>query len=147
MDLYAKNFDELSLDELYEILRARSAVFIKGQGIVCVDEDGVDRECLHCFLWEDGSVAAYLRAYRDSCFPDAAHIGRVLAVRQRGGLGTELMARSIPAIRERFACARLRADVQKQAVPFYEKLGFAVVSGEYLEEGVVHVDMELALKE
>ncbi|MBQ7247516.1 MAG: GNAT family N-acetyltransferase [Lachnospiraceae bacterium] len=145
MEFCAKKFDELSVDELYEILRARSTVFIKGQGITCVDEDGVDRESLHCFFWEDGAVAAYLRAYRDSKDADAAHIGRVLAVRQRGGLGTQLMERSIPAIRNNISCTRIKADVQKHAVPFYEKLGFKVVSDEYPEEGIMHVDMEIRL--
>ena len=32
-------------------------------------------------------------------------------------------------------------DAQKHAVPFYEKFGFLVISDEYLEEGIPHVDM------
>jgi len=32
-------------------------------------------------------------------------------------------------------------SAQVQATPFYEKLGFTVVSEEYLEAGIPHVDM------
>jgi ElaA protein len=38
-------------------------------------------------------------------------------------------------------CNRIIMDAQKYAVPFYEKHGFTVTSDEYLEEGIVHVDM------
>ncbi len=37
-------------------------------------------------------------------------------------------------------------DAQKYAIGFYEKFGFIVTSDEFLEEGVVHVKMELVLE-
>ena len=39
-------------------------------------------------------------------------------------------------------CRKVSMSAQKQAVRFYEKLGFEVTSGEFLEEGVVHNVME-----
>ncbi len=36
-------------------------------------------------------------------------------------------------------------DAQKHAVGFYEKFGFETTSTDFLEEGVVHVVMELKL--
>ena len=36
-------------------------------------------------------------------------------------------------------------DAQKHAVSFYESLGFVVTSDEYIEEGIVHVDMSLSI--
>ena len=35
------------------------------------------------------------------------------------------------------------ANAQKSAEGFYEKMGFETVSGEYLEEGIIHVNMEM----
>ena len=36
-------------------------------------------------------------------------------------------------------------DAQKHATGFYEKFGFQITSDDFLEEGVVHVVMELEL--
>lgn len=35
--------------------------------------------------------------------------------------------------------------VQKHAIGFYEKFGFRIVSDEFLEEGIIHVTMELEI--
>ena len=131
---------------MYEILKARAKIFVKEQGITYVDEDDVDYRSLHCFFWENGEVRGYLRAYADEKHGRSVNIGRVLTINHGQGLGTELMRRSISCIAEKMKCDRIRMDAQKHAVPFYERLGFTVTSGEYLEEGIVHVDMELVVK-
>ncbi|MBQ9914583.1 MAG: GNAT family N-acetyltransferase, partial [Clostridia bacterium] len=61
------------------------------------------------------------------------------------GIGRQLMEESMAAIQKHFACTKISLHAQKQAVGFYEKLGFSVVSDEFLEEGVVHLSMEKAL--
>ena len=43
----AKTFDELSTKELYEILKARAAVFVVEQNIVYQDMDDKDYDSLH----------------------------------------------------------------------------------------------------
>ena len=143
MEFRAKRFEELSTCELYEILKARATVFVKEQGISYVDEDDVDYQCLHCYFWDDEKVAGYLRAFRDNTHEGYVSVGRVLSVDHGKGTGTALIRQSIQAIRERFQCEKIRMDAQKHAVSFYERLGFHVTSEEYLEEGIVHVDMEL----
>ncbi len=55
------------------------------------------------------------------------------------------MEKSIIAIRKRMKYKKISMDAQKHAVRFYEKFGFQVVSDDFLEEGVVHVVMELEL--
>ena len=45
----------------------------------------------------------------------------------------------------RMKCKRIIMDAQKHAVSFYESLGFVVTSDEYIEEGIVHVDMSLSI--
>ena len=55
------------------------------------------------------------------------------------------MEQSIKAIKEKMKCRKISMDAQKHAIGFYEKLGFIVVSDEFLEEGIVHVIMELEL--
>lgn len=140
MEFKAKRFDELSGAEVYEILKARSAVFMLEQSIRCLDPDGADYDCLHCFFEENGAVAAYLRA-----FPDGGkiHIGRVLTRTRGRGHGRMIMERGIEAAREAFGELAVTVDAQKRAEGFYKRLGFETVSGEFLEEGVVHVRMEM----
>lgn len=137
----AKTFDELTTRELYEILRVRAEVFIKEQGINCVDPDTVDYSSIHIFSMRDGRVCAYLRAY--SVDDMTIKVGRILAVPHCMGIGTELMHYVVKKIKEMTGCSKIVMDAQKHAVPFYEKLGFKVTSNEYLEEGIWHVDMKL----
>ncbi len=140
MTLSVKKFDELTAVEIYEILRARSEIFVTEQKIMCTDPDGVDYEALHCFYMENGRVSAYLRAYAFD--GGAVKIGRVLTMVHGQGLGTRLVNESFPKIKEYFECKKIVVSAQKQALGFYEKMGFTVTSDEYLEEGVVHIAME-----
>ncbi len=141
MELKIKFFDELTTRQLYEIVRARTQIFLLEQRIICQDFDGVDYDSLHCFLEEDGKVMAYLRAYRTES--GSVKMGRVLSIVHGIGLGTRLMTESIPEIKKRFGCKSITLNAQKHAQGFYESLGFTVTSPEFLEEGVPHVAMIL----
>ena len=143
MNFYAKTFSELSAKEIYEILKARMEVFLLEQHIVCLDIDGVDYDSLHVFLEENGTVEAYLRAFR---YEDAVKIGRVLTREHGKGLGKKLMEYAMPKIKDHFGSDKIILHSQKQAEGFYKKLGFVTVSDEYLEEGVPHVTMELGIR-
>ena len=136
----AKLFSELTAAEIYEILKARSKVFQFEQNIHYLDEDDVDYTSLHCFFEENGQVTSYLRAYPED---DKIKIGRVLTVTRGAGHGKQLMTLAVKSIKEHFGNRVIFVDAQKHAEGFYQKQGFVTVSGEFLEEGIVHVKMEL----
>lgn len=136
-----KFFDELSARELYEIVRARQEIFLMEQGIICRDFDGIDYNSLYCCLFEGEKVVAYLRAYRGD--DGRVHIGRVLSIRHKEGLGRRLMELSIPVIKERLQCEQITLHSQKHAEGFYLKLGFVTESDVFMEEGIPHVRMIL----
>lgn len=140
MEFFAKKFSELSNIEVYEIIRSGTEVFLLEQNIICQDLDGVDYESLHCFFLDGKRVTAYLRAFKSE--GDTVTMGRVLTLNHGKGLGRELMEKSVEAVKEHFTCQKISVHAQKQAEGFYEKTGFKTVSGEFLEEGVVHVTME-----
>ena len=96
---------------------------------------------MHCFFFEDNRVKAYLRAFRQDA--NTVTIGRVLTLQHRKGLGRELVTKALEEAKKHFGCKKICVHAQKQAVPFYEKMGFAVISDEYLQEGIVHVTMEM----
>ncbi len=139
----AKYFDELTAKEIYEILKARAAVFVVEQEIVYQDMDDKDYDSLHVFYEEDGKVTAYLRAFKVA--PDVVKMGRVLTLEHGKGLGGRLLNYGLEEIKRKYSPELITIDSQCHAIGFYEKAGFKVCSGEFLEEGIMHVKMELKL--
>ena len=143
MEFISKPFPQLSAGELYEILKSRTEVFLLEQKIICQDMDDVDYESLHCFLYDGKRVQAYLRAFLSG--DEEVTIGRVISLEHKKGLGRELMQRSVEEVKKHFNCKKIVVHAQKQAEGYYEKMGFSTVSGEFMEEGIVHVMMEMNL--
>lgn len=137
----AKNFNELTITELYELLKARTEIFLMEQDIKYQDKDDVDYDSLHCFIQNEQKVVAYLRAfYKEN---GVVQVGRVLSLYHNMGLGSLLMKKSIRAIQEKKPCERIAMDAQRHAIRFYEKLGFEVKSSVFLEAGLEHVIMDI----
>ena len=145
MRFIAKTFDQLTTTELYEILKARTEIFLMEQKIICQDMDDIDYQSLHCFLQEGDRIVGYLRAFYPEDAPDCVRIGRVLTRQHGKGIGRVLMAESLRAIKERMPCKSWNIHAQTHAAGFYEEFGFQVVSDIFLEEDVPHVEMEREL--
>lgn len=145
MNLIVKRFDELTTKELYEILKARAAIFIMEQQINYQDMDNIDYDAYHCFYMEDDKVVAYLRAF-NAGEENTLQIGRVLTLNHGNGLGKKLMEESIAYLRANTDAQKITMHAQKHAVGFYEKIGFQTIGDEFIEEEVVHITMYLNLK-
>ncbi len=143
MKLRAKFFNELSTTELYEILKARSEIFVVEQKCIFLDIDGKDYESLHVFYEEAGKIAAYMRAFRKD--EETVHMGRVLTVKHGTGLGGELLREGIRQIRSVFNPKYIYIEAQCYAAGFYEREGFRISSAEFIEDGIPHVQMLLKL--
>lgn len=143
MTLTIKRFDELTLDELYSILRLRAEVFVIEQDCPYQDVDGGDMSSMHVLAKEGGEVLAYLRVYQ---WEDGnAAIGRVVTSRKvRGtGAGRLIMEEGVRLAHELYPGRPVVIHAQAYAVGFYEKFGFRVSSGEFLEDGIPHHEMTL----
>ncbi|HAB66366.1 MAG TPA: GNAT family N-acetyltransferase [Firmicutes bacterium] len=145
MKLIVKKFEELTVYELYEILSARADIFITEQNIFYNDIDRIDYSSYHFFFMEDNKVVAYLRAFYENDNKERLRIGRVLTRNHGNGLGRKLLDETLKYVKDNNLCHVVCMDAQKHAIGFYEKFGFVVISDEFLEEGVVHVKMELNL--
>lgn len=141
MNLIVKKFNELTVSELYEILKSRSEIFNLEQKIHCQDMDDIDYKSIHCFFKENNRVIAYLRAFYSD--EKIVKIGRVLTLNHGKGIGKELLNQSLKKIKEKMKCEKITMNSQKHAIGFYEKFGFKVVSDDFLEEGIWHVVMEI----
>ena len=56
MKFFAKEFSELSVCELYEIIKSRTEIFLLEQNIICQDLDDTDYKCLHCFVMMEKDI-------------------------------------------------------------------------------------------
>lgn len=147
MDLVVKRFDELSLDELYEILKVRAQVFVVEQNCPYQDLDGKDKYSYHVYFKDETGIQAYLRVVEKGVSFEEASIGRVLTVKRGCGLGKKLMLEGIRIAKEKLCAEKIRIEAQSYAKGFYEKVGFLQVSGEFLEDGIPHIEMLLELPE
>ncbi len=144
MNLHVKTFEQLSSCELYEILKARSAVFVVEQTCPYQDIDGDDYDSLHVYLEENGEILAYLRCYVQD--EETARIGRVLTLARGQGYGRPLMDAGITAVKEHYRNAKsIFIEAQCYAIGFYKRFGFTVCGEEFLEDGIPHVPMTLDL--
>jgi ElaA protein len=142
MEFAVKRFEELTLEELYEILRLRVDVFVVEQDCPYPEIDGIDYDSIHVFSMENGRVTAYLRYYEsDVCM----RIGRVIAAERGKGHGKELMTKGIDLIRTTTDADRIVLGAQVVAMGFYESLGFRACSEPYDEDGIMHITMSLQL--
>ncbi len=128
-----------------QCLALRRVVFIVEQGVSEADEnDGLDDACLHILASLDGRPVGTARVLP---MQTIAKIQRVCILKaMRGtGAGARLMTFALDLIRRdgRFEIARLGS--QTYALDFYRKLGFRDYGAEYLDAGIPHRDMELAL--
>lgn len=137
------NFHELTLDQLYAVLRLRSEVFVVEQDCPYNDLDGKDQDAVHVFITEDDStVIGCLRVFEKDA--DTVQIGRVVSSgsRRGEGIGAALMTEAVKVAAERFADkGTVYLEAQVYAIGFYEKFGFRVCSEEFLEDGIPHVVM------
>ena len=147
MDWFVKHWDELTRDELYDLLAVRTAVFVVEQHCPYQEADGLDRRAWHVFARDGGgAIQACLRILEPE--NGTAQIGRVLTVNRRAGLGRALMERGIRAAWEKTYARRIRLEAQSYAQGFYEKLGFhRTEAPEFLEDGIPHVEMVLERKQ
>lgn len=145
MNLVVRKFEELNSAELYEILKARAAIFVVEQNCAYQDMDDLDYQSIHMFYQDGRMVTAYLRAFYKE--EDVVKIGRVLTLHHGTGLGGRLLHEALMQIRKEMPCRKIYIEAQCHAIGFYEREGFRVTSGEFLEDGIPHVKMELELTE
>lgn len=145
MELNIKKYEELTKDELYEILRLRSAVFVVEQHCPWEEIDGKDKNAIHIFLRDNEGIEAYLRVLDRGVSFDEVSIGRVIAVKRRCGLGTRILKEGIHVAKEKYQANKIVIEAQTYAKGLYEKQGFIKTSEEFLEDGIPHIKMTLNL--
>lgn len=143
MQVKIVTFEELSLQELYQLLQLRSEVFVVEQDCVYQDIDGKDEKALHVLGLKAGDLVAYTRIFPPKFYFEEAAIGRVVVREQhrKHSYGHEILKASIKAVEERFQTSKIKLSAQTYLTKFYESHGFEQVGEGYLEDGIPHIAM------
>jgi ElaA protein len=138
-----QRFNDLGVDNLHDALQLRARVFILEQGPY-LDVDGLDRHAWHLLGRDgDGALLAYLRVVDPGHKYEEPSIGRVVTAAQaRGtGQGRTLMHEGLAGCARHWPGRAIRISAQAHLQRFYSALGFSAVGGEYLEDGIAHIEM------
>lgn len=141
-----KTFQELTTNELYELLALRSEVFVVEQQCVYQDVDGYDQNAHHLLAYRDGELAAYTRLLAPGVKYPSASLGRVV---NRGsargtGIGKVLVREAITNCHLVWPDSDITISAQQYLEGFYKGFGFMTESESYLEDDIPHIQMRLA---
>lgn len=137
-----KKFQELTTEELYDILALRQEVFVLEQKCLYPDIDHQDQRAVHLLGIDNGKLVAYLRLFPSGTFfPDAVSFGRVVTRgSERGkGLAKEAMNQVETYLKNNTAPVIISAQVYLK--PFYATYGYRAVGEPYDEDGIPHIKM------
>ncbi len=146
--LHQKTFHELTTDELYELLRVRSEVFVVEQNCVYQDLDYDDQKSIHLWLTVDSSlipsgnkIVALARVCPAGTHMKEVSIGRVITTERGKGYGKQIMLCAIKTATEHFNATLIDIEAQEYAKGFYEGVGFKQSSESFILDGIPHIRM------
>jgi ElaA protein len=138
-------FGELQPVELQNMYMARQQVFSIEQRCIYLDADGCDERGWHLAAWSPRQrmPLAYARLLEPGVKYAEPSIGRVIttAAARGTGLGRELVRRAVAECERLWPGRGIRISAQSHLARFYAEAGFVAVSGDYLEDGIPHVEM------
>ena len=144
---------EMDALTVFELFRLRTDIFIVEQRCIYPELDHHDRDPATLHLvglatderlanQSDSLVACARLLYSKGCW----RIGRVaVAENYRGrGVARDMVLKLRDHVLENFTNSVIELSAQSHLVGFYSSLGFEAIGGEYLEDGIPHVDMRYA---
>ena len=144
MNIVIKKFSELSTDEIYNILKLRSEVFVVEQNCVYQDIDDKDQKATHLFIEKNNEIIAYTRIFKKGdYYKENPSIGRVVVSKKERckELGKRIMRESILYIKNNYNNKSIELSAQKYLDKFYRELDFYAEGEDYLEDGIPHQRM------
>ena len=140
-----KTFNDLTLNELYSILKLRSRVFVVEQNCVYQDLDNKDQKALHLIGETENKIVAYSRLFKPGDYFDLACIGRVVidADYRDKKWGHLLIQEGIKGVLKYYNETKIKISAQLYLKKFYEFNGFIAQGKVYLEDEIDHIEMVL----
>lgn len=139
-----RRFDELSLNELYDILYLREKVFMIEQNCQEPDLDHKDQIAMHLLGLNQNKLVAYLRLFLpDTKYPGASSFGRIVTpASERGkGLGKQAVEHALTYLKRDHSSFAIIISAQLYLQKFYEGFRFVAIGEPYDEAGILHIAM------
>lgn len=149
-----KHFNQLSVDELYSIIKLRVNVFINEQRCFYPELDDFDKHpnTLHIFTYgitsdkrKSTDVIAYARVLPiNTRYKDSISIGRVVVeqVMRKQHLGHQLIKQAIITCQKEFENSVIKISAQTHLENFYQQHLFTRITDNYLEDNIPHLGMQ-----
>jgi|TARA_B110000971_G_C20014796_1_gene503408 ElaA protein len=140
-------YNELTTNQLYNILKLRAEVFVVEQNCAYQDLDNKDNKALHLIGEINNEIIAYTRIFKKGDYFTNSSIGRVLVKKEfrKKELGKAIMEKSIEIIKKNTKEEKIEISAQKYLTKFYKDLGFKKTGKEYLEDNIPHIKMILKI--
>lgn len=139
-----RSYDDLSKQELHQLMILRQNVFIVEQNCPYKDADNKDFNSHHLMRFnENTQIIAYLRIVAPGISYKEVSLGRIVTdIDNRGtGLGIELMKMGLQFTESIYGKVDIRISAQTHLVPFYKKFDFESTGKQYLEDDIPHTEM------
>lgn len=129
--------NDQQLEDAYYV---RKTVFVEEQNVpIDIEIDEHESEAAHFVLYDEGQP---IGAARFRVVDGYGKLERICVLKEKRGTGA---GKALMAALEEHATdngiGKLKLNAQTQAIPFYEKLGYKVVSEEFLDAGIPHKTM------
>jgi ElaA protein len=144
LNFKVKHFKDLSVYELYDLLKLRMDIFVVEQNCTYSDCDEKDKDAWHVLGFnENNEVVAYARVLAPGVAYESSSIGRVVvrADHRKFKLGYSLMDKAIQTVNEVFNVDTITISAQYHLERFYANLGFISKGDTYLEDDIPHIKM------
>jgi ElaA protein len=138
------SFFDLSVEQIYDLMKLRQDVFVIEQNCIYEDFDGYDKNANHFLIYINDEIAAYSRIFApDIKYQNESSIGRIIVAKaHRGGmLGNELIKESMEYCLKHFPDSVIRIEAQAALEEYYSKLGFVSDSQVYAVDDIPHLQM------
>lgn len=139
-----KPFSELTLNELYDILRLRQIVFVEEQQCIYVDCDNKDQTSDHIMGYLNGELVIYCRLIpKGIAYPEYVSFGRLAnSLKIRGtGEGKRIVRMAIDFLEKKYPGENIKISAQHYLLKFYESFGFKPQGEVYIEDMLPHIAM------
>ncbi|SCC01631.1 Predicted N-acyltransferase, GNAT family [[Bacillus] enclensis] len=129
-----------SESQFEEVFSVRKTVFVQEQNVPLEEEiDEHENQSTHFILYDGDRPAG---AGRFRLLDGIGKVERICVLKSLRGKGA---GREIMQAIEQYAAGRsiskLKLNAQTYAIPFYERLGYEVVSEEFMDAGIPHRTM------
>jgi ElaA protein len=145
-----KKFEDLTIDNLYSILKLRSEIFVVEQNCIFLDIDDIDKKAIHIYsLNKKKECIAYARINNSGdYYKEYVAISRIMIKKnyRRKKEGYTLVNKAISVSLDNFINQDIKISAQKHLEKFYKKLGFKFKGENYIEDGILHCAMYYSSK-